>query len=157
MDDSQITLALTQQFLVQGNPNLATEIANSMEVIDVPKDNVLFQEGDIGNDLFFILQGKFGVYLQGELISTREAGLHLGEMAMVDPGTTRSATIMALEDSVVGKLSQESFTDLANLNPSLWRGLSIELARRIRLLNEYISGQEPEPEMPELEDQLEDK
>ena len=151
MDDKTIA-DIANQFLIQGNKELARRIGSVCEIVELAAGELLTEEGDSENDLYMILEGSFGVYFQGAQIATREAGIHVGEMSVVDPGSERSATIAALSTGRVAKVSHIQFAELADSHPILWRGVAVELARRIRNLNEYISAQEPEPEMPILED-----
>lgn len=151
MDENTIG-EIANQFLIQGNKELARKIGTVCEIMELAPGDVLTQEGESENDLYMILQGKFSVFFQGAQIAFRESGIHVGEMSVVDPGSERSATIAAQTPAKVAKISHFQFAELADAHPILWRGIAVELARRIRSLNEYISGQEPEPEMPILEE-----
>ena len=53
------------------------------------------------------------------------------EMALIDAGTRRTATVVALNRSVVLRIDEPSFTRIADRHPSLWRNLAIEMVRRL--------------------------
>jgi CRP-like cAMP-binding protein len=53
-------------------------------------------------------------------------------MAVVDPLRTRSASVTANCDSVVGRITEPDFSALADRYPRLWRRIALELASRLR-------------------------
>jgi hypothetical protein len=72
------------------------------------------------NDIYFILAGTFDVVVNGRRVAGRSAGDHVGEMAAVQPAQKRSATVTALEDAIVAKLSAEVFSNLGSRHPQLY-------------------------------------
>ena len=62
----------------------------------------------------------------------------LREMALIDPKAKRSASVVALEDSVVAKISESKFVEFANHYPSLWRNIARELGDRLRQRNDLV-------------------
>ena len=66
-------------------------------------------------------------------------------MALIDAAPRRSATVVAIEESVVAKISESSFTEIANQYPQLWRRLAMELGDRLRQRSEYVSAPNPRP------------
>jgi CRP/FNR family transcriptional regulator, cyclic AMP receptor protein len=88
-------------------------------------------QGAEDNDIYFILAGTFDVVVNGRRVAGRSAGDHVGEMAAVQPAQKRSATVTALEDAIVAKLSAEVFSNLGSIHPQLYRLIAQELARRV--------------------------
>ena len=123
--------ALAAQRLVSGNGELAQELAQRGEVFAVPAGQTLISQGADDNDIYFILAGTFDVVVNGRKVDGRGAGDHVGEMAAVQPAQRRSATVTALEEGVVVKLSADAFSDLASRHPQLYRFIAQELARRV--------------------------
>lgn len=72
-------------------------------------------------------------------------GAHVGEMALIDPTARRSATVLAVEYSLVLKSSEAHFSTVANANPKLWRRIAVELARRLTDRNKFIPVPRSEP------------
>jgi CRP/FNR family transcriptional regulator, cyclic AMP receptor protein len=85
---------------------------------------MLIQQGASESDLFLILSGEFSVLINGELVERRMAGEHLGEMALVDPQASRSASVIAASDSVVARITEPEFTKLGDRFPCLWRRIA---------------------------------
>lgn len=60
----------------------------------------IIKEGQFDNWIFFIMSGRFAITKKGETIGVlKECGDIFGEMCIID-GSPRSASIVALEDSV---------------------------------------------------------
>jgi CRP-like cAMP-binding protein len=123
--------ALAAQRLVSGNRELAEDLADRAEVLAVPAGQTLISQGAEDNDIYFILAGTFDVVVSGRRVAGRSAGDHVGEMAAVQPAQKRSATVTALEDAIVAKLSAAVFSNLGSRHPQLYRLIAQELARRV--------------------------
>ena len=123
--------ALAAQRLVSGNRELAEDLADRAEALAVPAGQALISQGAEDNDIYFILAGTFDVVVNGRRVAGRSAGDHVGEMAAVQPAQKRSATVTALEDAIVAKLSAEVFSNLGSRHPQLYRLIAQELARRV--------------------------
>jgi CRP-like cAMP-binding protein len=63
----------------------------------------------------------------------------VGEMAVVDPDARRSASVSAVADSVVARITELEFSALADRFPRLWRRIALELASRLRAGGEMLS------------------
>lgn len=85
--------------------------------------------------MLLILSGCVSVVVHGHEVAQRAAGQHVGEMALIDPGAPRSASIVAIEDTMTASIGEPDFTELADHDPKLWRLLALELAQVIRLQN----------------------
>ena len=135
---------MSRQFVVEGDQGLAAAIAAIADLVEYKTGAHLMHQGDAEHDLYFILEGKFSIQVNGEVISSRSAGEDIGEMALIDPMTTRSASAIALEDSVVAMIAEEDFTELANKYPKLWRAFARQQGNRLRQLNERLSDLQSE-------------
>lgn len=122
---------LLQQHIIMGNESVARALSSVCKVIDLTTGEILIQQGDADNDLYFILSGRVRILVNERDVATRIAGQHVGEMALVDSSSRRTATIIACEPSTVTKISEADFVSIANSNPFLWRNIAIELVRRL--------------------------
>jgi CRP-like cAMP-binding protein len=100
---------------------LAEELADRAEVLAVSAGHMLITQGADDNDIYFILAGTFDVVVNGSRVAGRRAGDHVGEMAAVQPAQRRSASVTALEDAIVAKVSQDAFSNLGSRHPQLYR------------------------------------
>jgi CRP/FNR family cyclic AMP-dependent transcriptional regulator len=123
--------ALRAQTLVR-DEDLAVELARRVTLKAVPAGTVLITHDAPDRDLFLILSGMFSVTVMGRTVASRTAGEHVGEMAVVDPEARRSASVAAVIDSVVARITEPEFSALADRFPRLWRRIALELASRLR-------------------------
>lgn len=137
--------ALCSQQLVGNEPGLAEALAGVVELQQVAKGEVLISQESGDCDLFFILSGCFQIVANGHLVARRKHNLHVGEMSMAAPNLPRSADVVAEQPSVVAKVSQAAFTELAQQHPNLWRRIAAELADRLRQRNELLRKKNPRP------------
>ena len=102
------------------------------EIEGVEPGSVIMAQGESANDICFILSGSTSVSIRGREVAVRDAGEHVGEMALLSPGQPRSATVTARNDVVLARAPAQAFIDLANCHPSLWRNLARTLSDRLR-------------------------
>ena len=123
--------ALRTQFLVDGNSDIADKIASAAQVKEYAPGTPLFSQGERGSDLCFILSGQVSVRVDEREIATCGAGMHVGEIGLLEPFKGRSATVVSIDTVVMVQISAQKFTDIAQYHPELWRRMAIELARRL--------------------------
>ena len=133
-----LTEALRTQSVIGDDASLAESIAAAVEVEAFKPGALVMQESGIDNDLCFILAGVVSVRVLGREVAVRAAGQHVGEMALVDPGQVRTATVVAEDGVVIARLTERKFTALAESQPRLWRNLARELAHRLRQRNKFV-------------------
>jgi CRP-like cAMP-binding protein len=126
--------ALISQPLI-ADRDLALAVERRLKLEEVPAGAILIDQNASDTDLFLILKGTFSVAIDDRVVASRKAGEHVGEMAVVDPRTPRSATVTATVDSVIARISEADFSDLADKYPRMWRRIAVELASRLRNQN----------------------
>lgn len=136
-----LTEAIFTQSVVLGNDALAMELADRIELIEVAAGQAIIEQNAEDNDIYFIISGVFDIIINGRLVQKRGPSHHVGEMAAIQPTQKRSATVIATESAVVGKLSESAFSEIAERYPQLYRRIAQELSRRLlernALINEY--------------------
>lgn len=141
----RLITALIEQRLIHGDEALATEIADMVELKEYLGGAELSCQGGSDSDIYLILMGCVSICINGREIAKRHAGLHVGEMALIDPTVRRSATIKTTEHTVAAKISEPLFTELADKHPKLWRRISVELANRLRERGKLIKQPNDKP------------
>ncbi len=131
--------SLRTQPIIGVGYDLAELVAPSVEVEAFEPGSVLIEESATDNDIFFILTGVVSIRVLGREVAVRNAGQHVGEMALIDPSQRRSASVVAEDEVVAARLSASAFTALADSNPRLWRNLARELAHRLRQRNRFVA------------------
>jgi NTE family protein len=114
--------------------SLLSEISNEIEWFSLPGGRTLFEAGDAPDALYFVISGCLGVYTRSidghsQLIGRLLAGETVGEMALIS-GRPRTATIVALRDTEVGRFSKSAFESLMLAHPQgLLRIAQLTVAR----------------------------
>lgn len=116
------------------------EAAERGELVEFQPGETLIEQGAETNEVYLILAGSCDVIVNGRRIGVRGPGNHVGEMAAVQPTQPRSATIIAAERTVVLRLSEEVFADIALRHPQLYRSIAQELSRRLLARNATIGA-----------------
>ena len=121
----------TNAGILTGDAAVTAKVAKMATLVEVTQGDFLIRQDDTDNDLFIVLSGTFRVFVNGREIAERGPGQHLGEMAIIDPSSRRTATIIASAPSLVAKISGADFIALANEHPTIWRATALELCRRL--------------------------
>lgn len=99
--------------------------------VDLARNQVLFEAGEVGDALFVIVSGAVRVMRGDQLIARLGQGECVGEMGALDL-EPRSATVAADEPSRLIRLERNDLMDLLTDYPELMRGLAQMLVERIR-------------------------
>ncbi len=145
---SNLIDSLQRQQIVQGMRDVAEELADVAELLQFepePKKNVLIRQNCADNHVFLILSGRVSIEVSGREVAIRQAGQHVGEMAMIDASAPRCATVIAIEQTVVAKIRERDFTPLADKHPVVWRRLALELGNRLRERAKFVKPPNPRP------------
>jgi CRP/FNR family transcriptional regulator, cyclic AMP receptor protein len=109
-----------------------------------PKGYVVFQEGEEGDALYIIINGKVKVSIYDEdgreyiLDVIRKDGF-FGELSLIDE-LPRSANIMTIEDSTFLVIKRVEFSKLLMDNPVITISILKTMSKRLRAADEKIRG-----------------
>jgi NTE family protein len=109
-----------------------TLLEAELQPIDVGRGQCIVTEGDDADALFVVVSGRFGVEIDGttERITEIGQGATIGEIAFF-AGGTRTATVRAIRDSVVVRLSRKDFDRISGRAPEIWKTITATLATRL--------------------------
>ena len=121
----------------------ATALRASMTEYRLRRGDVLFREGDLGDKLYIVLDGKVKLGRTSadgreNLLAILGPGQMFGELSLFDPGP-RSATVTAVTDSSFASLSHEDLLRWLEGRPVVARGLLAQLAGRLRKANDVVA------------------
>ena len=137
--------ALRKQTILHDNETLSNELVDQAELLQIETDEELIAQEDADNDIYFILSGRLSIVVNGREVAIRNSGEHVGEMALIDPSAKRSASAIALEQTVIAKISEAAFRPLADKYPRVWQLTAIEICNRLRQRNRLVSSTNPRP------------
>lgn len=124
-------------------------------------DEVFFNAGDPGHEMFIILRGKIGVFIDsidGFPIPVAELGPgdFFGEMSLLE-GMPRSATIQATEDTIVIVINENNFEQVIAQQPKIAYRIMKGMSSRLRQQNEELGKLKEGTAADESESQDEDR
>jgi CRP/FNR family cyclic AMP-dependent transcriptional regulator len=108
------------------------------------KDEIIFDEGEIGQAIYIILSGKVTALRKGTYFRVNSIefgpGEFFGELALLDKAP-RSAQLRATADTKVLALFSDDFAGLLETHSKIASKISLQLARHLgRRLRNLISG-----------------
>jgi CRP-like cAMP-binding protein len=101
-------------------------------VISVPKQQVIFQEGETGTLMYLIMQGFVTVRIGDKIVERSGQGDIIGEIALVDQ-KQRLASVITDSDCLLLAISRQVFLDLIKTQPEFAIALLRALASRLYL------------------------
>ena len=119
----------------------ASLLANMVSV-KIAKGTILFAEGDGGDQLYVIAEGKLKLGTSSgdgreNLLSILGPGEMFGELSLFDPGP-RTSSATAVTDAKLLSLGQEKLLPWLAENPKVSLQLLARLAQRLRRTNEAV-------------------
>lgn len=80
----------------------------------IPSHTIVLNEDEPGQKMYILASGSLKVTKNGRLLNVIKPGEHFGEMAYIQRGSKRQASIEALADSIIAELSFEALEELTN-------------------------------------------
>ncbi len=120
----------------------AISLRASMDTVKIAKGSILFKEGDDGEHLYVIIDGKLKLGTSSgdgreNLLSILGPGEMFGELSLFDPGP-RTSTATAVTDARLLSLSHEKVIPWLKQNPEVSLQLLTRLSQRLRRTNEAV-------------------
>jgi CRP-like cAMP-binding protein len=121
----------------------ASALRATMHAVKLRRGEILFREGDIGDELYVVMDGKVKMGRTSadgreNLLSVLGPGQMFGELSLFDPGP-RSSTVTAVTDAELLALGQDQLLSWLTGRPEVARGLLLQLASRLRGLNDQVA------------------
>jgi CRP-like cAMP-binding protein len=105
----------------------------------VTKGETIFHNGTVGSQMYVVLGGKVGIFDGSKLLAELHTGDMFGEMALVNQ-EPRSASVVAMEESKLFVLSENTFQQLLSKRVAIQILLNIvhSLSNRLKNANAKI-------------------
>jgi CRP/FNR family cyclic AMP-dependent transcriptional regulator len=127
----KVLILKTVPMFSQTPDNVLADVANLLEQVDVSENETIFREGELGDNMYVILDGKVRVHNDESLVNYLGKREVFGEMALLDP-EPRSASVTASEATRLFRLNQGSFYKLMQERPEVAMGIIHILTARLR-------------------------
>ena len=118
-------------------------LRRTMDEVSLPRGATLFGEGDPGDRLYVVTQGKIKLGRTAadgreNLLAVMGPGEMFGELSLFDPGP-RTATATAITETTLSGLGHDDLQPLLTQRPEVAGRLLAALARRLRRTNEAMA------------------
>lgn len=108
-----------------------------------PAGQVVFNEGDPGQQMYVVTAGEAEIRIGGRVFETLGVGEIFGEMALVDPGQPRAATVAAKSELQCAVIDEKRFHFLVEQTPRFALQVMRVLVGRLRRMDQYFASREP--------------
>ncbi|HPJ13690.1 MAG TPA: cyclic nucleotide-binding domain-containing protein [Spirochaetota bacterium] len=102
----------------------------SDKMIEYPKSAVIFSQGELGREMFILQRGSVEVLIGDTRVAViDEPGSAIGEIALL-LGENRSATLRAMNNVVLTKISQKDLKDISGSESPLFFEIAKSLSQK---------------------------
>ena len=129
----KVLILKTVGMFSQTPDDVLADVADLLVEVDVNPGDRLIAQGEQGDSLFVIVDGKVRVHDGERLLSYLGERQVFGEMALLDP-EPRMASVTAVEPSRLFRLDQGAFYQLIAERPEVSIGIIHVLTARLRNL-----------------------
>jgi eukaryotic-like serine/threonine-protein kinase len=106
----------------------------------IPAHTIVLNEDEPGQKMYFLASGSLKVTKNGRLLNVIKPGEHFGEMAYIQRGSKRQASVEALADSITAELSFDALDGLSNTcQLHLAKALLYSMTDRVALAGDRIA------------------
>ena len=121
----------------------AAALRASMVEIRLGRGEILFREGDDGDSIYVVIEGKIKLGRTAadgreNLLALLGPGQMFGELSLFDPGP-RAATASAVTDTTLLGLAHADLLPWLTGRPEVARALLLQLAQRLRRSNDTLA------------------
>ena len=122
-------------------------VSEQVKMLIVEPETVIFNQGDAGNAVYFIVEGNLDVILRSDwgedvTLANLGPGTSFGEMSIID-GLPRSAGVVAKAKASIIRLGKDRFEHILRYHPDIGviilRWLARFMSDHLRRTNETLS------------------
>jgi CRP-like cAMP-binding protein len=111
---------------------------NAPDHVDVPAGHVIYSEGDSGEHMYGIVDGKVALTKGRTVIAVLGPNDVFGERALIDH-LPRNVTAVATADTKLAEIDRRLFLFLVHESPTFALGIMGALASRLRAYDELVA------------------
>lgn len=131
--DDRIQETLLQNPAIGGDLEIATEIMSSGDLVGFRQGEQIVEQGANNDDVYFLLAGEADILVRGRKRTFRGAPNQIGEMAAIEPGKARAATVQVRSETACAlRIPGEEFRKVWNERVEFKSRLQVEMASRHR-------------------------
>ncbi len=115
------------------------QFATMVSEISLPPGQILFREGDSGQEMFILVEGQLRIFKGKRIITAIRPGDYVGEMAILED-KPRSASVEAVSPCRLLKITSAQFQEYLAHQPRSLVSMMTTLSRRVRHDTEMIAA-----------------
>jgi CRP/FNR family transcriptional regulator, cyclic AMP receptor protein len=119
--------------------NPADLFAQDADRISLSPGAALFHVGDVGNEMFVVLEGLLDIKVGESVVETAMRGALIGEMALIE-ASPRTATVVAKTACRLARINERRFHQLLQQNPEFGSHVMKVLVDRLREMNRRLTA-----------------
>jgi NTE family protein len=132
----ELLKTILRQHFASDDAEILRTIQSQADYIDLGPGEMLFRQGDISDDVYFVLSGRLRALSEGEggtstILGEIGRGETIGELAMFT-GEPRSASIIALRNSSLVKLAHAAIENIISKQPQIALSMTRLVIQRFR-------------------------
>ena len=142
----RVALLKTVDIFAETPDYVLASVARIIEEVELAPGETFIQQGEVGDDMYLIIQGKVRVHNGDRTIIVLGPGESVGEFAILDP-EPRSASVTAEESALLFRIDKAPFDEVMANRPEIAQGINRVLVRRLREQGRLFAesrGAEPE-------------
>lgn len=117
------------------DPDRHADLVGAMQPVELDGGQWLFQQGDPGDSLYFLVRGRLEAWHQDDdgtarMLNEIAAGEAVGEVGLLT-NAPRSAGVRARRDSLLFRVDRASLDELARSHPEMVMQISASVAHRL--------------------------
>ncbi len=110
-------------------------LASHMVEIQYKKNDLIYKKGDPGEQLYVIISGCVSIHNNGHTFNTFTDKQYFGEYSFIDC-SPHSTNATAVKNTSILTLSNETFNQVIESKPELWKLMMIPMINRLKICNE---------------------
>jgi NTE family protein len=113
-------------------PEVLRSLEDRLQPLPVRRGDCIVRQGDNADALHVVVSGRFAVEIDGhdEPVAEISHGSTIGEIAFF-AGGQRTATVRAIRDGIVVRLTRDDFNSISQTSPIIWAAITTTLAERL--------------------------
>ena len=113
-------------------PEALRSLEDRLQPVPVRRGDCVVRQGENADALHVVVSGRFAVEIDGdeEPVAEISHGSTIGEIAFF-AGGPRTATVRAIRDGVVVRLTRDDFNSISETSPAIWAAITSTLAERL--------------------------
>jgi NTE family protein len=122
-------------------PEALRLLEERLDPLPIRRGDCVVRQGESADALYVVVSGRFAVEIEGQAQPVAEIshGSTIGEIAFF-AGGNRTATVRAIRDGVVVRLTRADFDAISSGSPAIWTAVTATLAERLAAATRRSAG-----------------